>query len=239
MEKKEFALSKFQYSIWKGQKLHPGIPLYNNIFTFDIFGNIDADIFKESFRLLASKTTVFNLIIDESAENLPKQVIQDIEPIFDYIDISTDDNFNLNSWIVDKNKINFDLKLRSYYSALIKKSDQHYMWYINQHHIFTDVYSFQIIYSKLTAIYESKLAGVDIVLALLEDSNLFASLIEKDKTEKSIEYISQGNNARQSFSLYDHTYSNTKTTKSNRTLFSLDTHAVSYTHLTLPTILRV
>ncbi len=217
MENTKLQLSKFQYSVWKGQKIHPKAPLYNMCFTFDIYGKIDPEIFRDAFTSLVSKTTILKLVLTNSNENVPKQIIGDLNPDIEYLDASSDDQFDLESWIKEKNAINFNLEKRSYYTALIKQADQHYVWYINQHHIFTDAYSFQVIYTNLSKIYQSKVNDQSENLNVIDDFESYAALIEKDKQEKSKEHLALKTSANNNFTLYGQAFSTQKQTKSDRT----------------------
>lgn len=227
MEERGKPLSKFQYSVWKGQKLHPDSPLYNMVFTFDIYGKIDPGIFREAFEILVGRTTMLKICLNDSNENVPQQVVKATNAELEYIDTDSIEEFHLQDWIKEKNTIKFDLQTRSYYSALIRITDDHFIWYINQHHIFTDAYSFQVMYTNLDQIYRAKLANQTKDIELIDDYDSFALLNEKDKEEPTKEFRTLSTNSKHLSSLYSKTFPSHKTTRSDRTSTTLSPELVN------------
>ena len=49
-------LTEGQKLLWTGSKINPDVPLYNVAFTFDIYGEVDSEIFIRSFQELINLT---------------------------------------------------------------------------------------------------------------------------------------------------------------------------------------
>ncbi|MEO0868545.1 MAG: condensation domain-containing protein, partial [Cyanobacteria bacterium J06642_11] len=56
-------LTTGQILLWLGQKLNPGTPLYNMVFSFTIQGTIDASHFQKAFQQLVHHCDVLRLTI--------------------------------------------------------------------------------------------------------------------------------------------------------------------------------
>jgi len=221
-------LSEFQYSIWKGQNMFRKSPLYNMVFTFDIYGEIEKDKFIEAFNLLVKHTASLNLILDESELNLPKHKIKERAAQVDYIDVQRDKTFVYEEWLNRKNKINFDLTVTSYYSALLKLDNEHYVWYINQHHIFTDAFCFQLLFNRMSAIYQSLITDSSYEIAS-DKADYIASCNKNDNNEAALNSTVK-QIKRDNFSLYGKLLVNPASTESNRFQFLLSDDLIAEIH---------
>lgn len=215
-------LTEFQYSIWKGQKLRPEDPLYNMAFTFDIFGDINVDIFKEAFEQLASISTNLQLVVDETEPENPCQKFVHMPPQLVFLDLTNHPNFNIEQWLNEKSTLLFNLQERSYYSAIIKKSEKHFIWYLNQHHIFTDAYCFQLLFNRLVSIYKSKIEGQAIELSL-DFEDYAESCIKKSR---KLAPVKSDHSAvfPTNYSIYGEVFKNPNTSRSKRIEWVLPTN---------------
>jgi len=218
-------LSKFQKSIWTGQKMKPNVPLYNMVFTFDIYGSLDTNAFKKAYKLLSEQTTILKLVVDESDPENPiqKTIVPDGE--IELIDATQLSNFDIENWLEQKNILDFDLTSKSYFTALIKLTDEHYVWYFNQHHLFTDAYSFQVVFKKLSSIYRELINGSD--PSVLDDGDAYIqnfNALETDELKDTKDSTSYRN---RSFSLYGSKFKEAAQTKSTRQIFDLDPNTVA------------
>ena len=201
-------LTEFQKSIWRGQLLHNDAPLYNMIFTFDIKGSLDKEIFEHSFNRLVESTDSLRAIVDDNEIENPKQVISNLQGSLDFISFPPDQT-GYNEWLEEKNKINFNLKESSYYSALIKFSQDHYVWYINQHHLFCDAYVFQLLLDRLSDIYSQLKSDKQPVvenITVREEKE-----VKNDKTPSS-----KASKEKSNLSLYAQNAISFRDTKANR-----------------------
>ena len=217
-------LSDFQYSIWKGQKMFPKSPLYNMVFTFDLYGDVNRDLFFEAFNILCKQTTGLNLVLDEQ-DSHPFHRIKDIPPLLEFIDTTVDSGFDLESWMDTHNKINFDLSFQSYFAALIKISDNHYIWYFNQHHIFTDAYCFQLLFNRMSEIYKT-LSSDEPSASWTSDNDTYIDSCTLPNKKESLSTQSATLSKKDTISLYGNPLSNQGITDSRRVDFELEKEVI-------------
>lgn len=154
-------LTKMQYLLWAGQKMSPESPLYNMPFRFDIKGEVDVELFIISWKELVEEVDTLRTIIVLDDESLPKQKVIAHDGQIEFLDwsITPKTPGEIDDWIEERNGVSFDLSHPPYLCFLIKLSNTHYVWYINQHHIILDAWGASIMCSRLSEIYSSKLAG--------------------------------------------------------------------------------
>lgn len=154
-------LTQSQLLLWSGQMLLPDSPMYNMAMRFDLAGELEPIAFEEAFEKLIEKNDVLRTVI--LVENgMPKQVVleeSDVE--LDLVDLSEeqDAEATFQIWLKKHNEQNFDLSKRTFDSALIKFSDQKYVWYFNQHHLLTDGWSLTVLYKAMADFYQKSLDG--------------------------------------------------------------------------------
>ena len=156
--KPETNLTNSQFLMWLGQKLNPDVPLYNMIQTFTIRGVIDFDRFKQAFEQVVQGSDALRTIINE-VNGVPQQQILD-ELLFEmpFVDFSTEANPELayQQWLDDRRVKLLDLSTGLFDTALIKLATDRYIWYLNQHHLITDGWSFLVVYQRMVACYAQK-----------------------------------------------------------------------------------
>jgi amino acid adenylation domain-containing protein len=136
--------------IWIGQMMNPLSPQYNMAFAFTFEKDIDIDRFAQSFQTLINLSDVLRSTFNDS-EGVPKMGIRD-QYIYDqpYFQMSQED---WEAWKIKQTEKVFDLSENVFYSALVKIVDGPLIWYINQHHLITDGWSFALLYNELSKIY--------------------------------------------------------------------------------------
>lgn len=158
------SLTKSQYLIWAGQMLSSDAPLYNMPFRFDIKGAVDADIFVQAFHQLVKESDAMRTQFGLDAEELPVQNVEDRVGEIKVIDFSSspDQEAEVQVWIDQKNARLFDISEILYESALLKLSDEHWIWYLNQHHLITDAWGISVQFNRIGEIYSALLKGQDV-----------------------------------------------------------------------------
>ncbi|MEO0526010.1 MAG: AMP-binding protein [Bacteroidota bacterium] len=153
-QKNAMELTLSQLSMWTGQKLNPGSPLYNVVHSFDISGSLDIDGFKTSFQELIKQVDIFRIIFFEQ-DGIPYQsVVTDFEYSLEIIDFSTTKTReHIRTWIDNRSKIPFDMTGPLFDSVLLRIDPNRHIWYLNFHHILSDATSSTIIYQRLSKIY--------------------------------------------------------------------------------------
>ena len=144
-------LTASQFSIWVGQTLNPTASLYNMVHTFTIHGPIDPAKFEAAFQTLVDRSDAMRTIID--IENgVPQQRVKgDFRYTTPFVDFSNqpDPQATLDHWVNGRKIQLLDLAECLFDSVLLKLADDCFVWYLNYHHLMTDVLSFAIIYKRV------------------------------------------------------------------------------------------
>ncbi|NNE67915.1 MAG: AMP-binding protein, partial [Pyrinomonadaceae bacterium] len=151
---KAFALSKSQLSIWAGQAIDPDCPLYNMIYRFDLFGAVDIERFSKAFDLLVQSCDSLRIVFD-SANGEPSQRVVVSGFDLDFVDLSDERADAIDRWIDARATRRLDLSKCTFDSALIKLEDEHFVWFLNQHHLAIDASSFPLLFEALGRFYEN------------------------------------------------------------------------------------
>lgn len=154
-------LTRLQTVYWIGYLLRGKSPVYNTIYTYTIEGDISEVMFVEAFNALVRQTDSLRVVFMED-EGIPRQQILDTIPgdleIVDFSrESSPEDSYR--SWLQERASRAVDLSVCSYDSALVRISDQKYLWYYNQHHILVDANSFIVLFRRLAENYSFLLRG--------------------------------------------------------------------------------
>jgi hypothetical protein len=158
-------LTRNQLLIWTGQKLHPGAPLYDMVFTFSINAGlaepIDPECFQRAFQTLINSSDALRAVIDE-VDGVPQQrVVHNLPYTVEYLDFSraSDPQTELQAWVHKRCEVSLDLAKRLFDSALIKLSDKEFVWYLNQHHLICDGHSTSLLFQRMSEFYGLALKG--------------------------------------------------------------------------------
>ncbi|MFT7559459.1 MAG: amino acid adenylation domain-containing protein [Flavobacteriales bacterium] len=151
------ALTERQLLIWTGANLAPDVPVSNMLMTFQFDAAIDVDRFQSAFAKTLHKTDILRtvFVVDEN-----KGPWQKVFPEFEYglelIDLSRceDPAAESERWITQETIKPFDLSQCCFRSALLKLSENTYLWYFCQHHLITDGATSRIVYERVHEFYE-------------------------------------------------------------------------------------
>lgn len=151
-------LTRSQFLIWMGQKLNPDAPLYNMIQTFRFDGPIDGARFQRAFQLLIDGSDALRTVIGESNGAPQQRVLPNMAYAVEVIDLSVNENPDAayESWINERRSRLFDLGVRMFDSVLVKLDEVCWVWYLSQHHLITDGWSFQVVYRRMVELYEQQ-----------------------------------------------------------------------------------
>ncbi|MFS4481483.1 non-ribosomal peptide synthetase [Hyunsoonleella sp. 2307UL5-6] len=159
-------LTQNQELLWLGQELNPESPMYNMVMRYDI----KAEVSYPSFNLAFSKLVATNDALRSTFEldnGIPTQKFSEfINVTVPLIDLSDEDHPETayQNWENNKVKNIFDLTKCLFDTALIKISNTHFIWYINQHHLITDGWSTTIMFSQMSNLYQKIVTNSDVVL---------------------------------------------------------------------------
>ena len=149
-------LTKSQLLIWVGQKLNPQIPLYNMVLSFVFKGSIKPVVFQKAFQTLINSTDALRTVFEE-INGIPHQrVLSEFLYTVEFTDFSDnpDAHTNLDQWLNQRSQSIFNPTKPLFDSVLIKRKDDEYIWYLNQHHLITDAWSTALVYRHLAEFYK-------------------------------------------------------------------------------------
>ncbi len=149
-------LTNAQKALWASQLLHPETPLYNMAFSFTIRGALDEDAFVAAFRELVADADVFRTVVG-SADGVPYQrVLAEVDFDLPVIDLGGAD---AERWVQERCAEPLDMQSRTFDSALLRVAPDHYVWYLNQHHVVTDASAFAVLYKRMEDLYAAVTEG--------------------------------------------------------------------------------
>ncbi|MFP5263127.1 MAG: amino acid adenylation domain-containing protein [Blastocatellia bacterium] len=182
-------LTKNQILVWLGQMLLPEAPLYNNAFSFGILDGINPLHFQRAFQTLINSCDSMRTAV-RVIDGVPqRRVLDTFQFSLEYLDFShlPDPVAEYRAWGRKRCEIQFDLEKCLFDSALVKINENRYGWYLNQHHLISDGYSYMLILRHMSELYERSLRGE------LEDSIAlpsYESYVEYERAHRnSAQYL--------------------------------------------------
>ena len=154
-------LTASQLLLWLGQQLDPAMPLYNMVFSFTIRGAIEPLHLQQAFQALVDRADILRLQIMTSAGIPQQQVCPKVQynlPFWDFSGEATPAKI-ARQWLHQRCTRRLDLQTGLFDSALLKLGPDHFIWYINQHHLITDNWSVSLLYRQLQDYYGRSLNG--------------------------------------------------------------------------------
>ncbi len=159
-----FPLTTPQRLLWLGQKLAPDSPLYNMAFLFTLAGEIDEAAFQVAFQNLVQSCDALRLVIEE-IDGVPYQravsPLNSLEygrlgsavTVLDFSD-RLDPYAAARAWASAQAQVRFSLCERLFDTALLRLGPNAYVWYINQHHLITDIEALRLIFERMGDFYQ-------------------------------------------------------------------------------------
>lgn len=201
MDKKSKIKNIYQLSsLQEGMLFHylkdPKTTAYMEQVSFELIGEINEEVFRESFYILVNRhdslKTIFNV---KSMEQPVQVVLNDIEPTFHYIDLSYLDNLELEKKIEEYLKVDlnntFDLTKQILMRlSLLKRKDQSYQVVWTHHHIIVDGWSMGILMKEFFIIYHSLLHNIKVPLEKAKEYSQYIKVIKKENIEEATSYWS-------------------------------------------------
>jgi amino acid adenylation domain-containing protein len=152
-------LTRSQLMIWTGQQLEPGVPLYNMTYRFDLHGAVDPHLFAAAFQALVERTDAMRTVfVVEDA--VPMQRVVDSLPYrLDFLDSTGEGESSVDRWIRERARRTLDLAACTFDSALVKVGPDHFVWYLNQHHLTIDAWSGALVFRNMSRLYRTLAEG--------------------------------------------------------------------------------
>lgn len=148
------ALTASQLSLWAGHKMHPGAPLLNTAYTFEIRGKLHISHFRKAFQKLINSTDAFRIRYLEE-EGTPYQTLGKLDNFeMEVIDFSAEsDQTGIMNYLKKRSQQPIEIEKRIFDTALLRLSEAQYIWFLNMHHLVTDVVSFKVIFDRMAGYY--------------------------------------------------------------------------------------
>ena len=152
-------LTRAQLLIWIGQKLSPGVPLYNMSLAITVRGALDRNRFERAFDALVTDCDALRSVVEER-DGVPFQKVLSDDDVrarcgLAQLDFTgrTDPAGAARHWMEQRCRRSFDIAQIGIDAALLRLSDRVHVWFLNQHHLFTDAWSSQLLVERLNAHY--------------------------------------------------------------------------------------
>jgi len=161
-------LTTAQRLLWLGQKLAPAAPLYNMAFLFTLSGEIDEGAFQTAFQALVQRCDALRLVIEE-IDGVPYQ--RAISPsdsldrlncavaVLDFSD-RPHPAAAAREWASARSQLHFTLSEQLFDTALIRLGPGSFVWYLNQHHLITDIEALRLVFERMGDFYQRAVRGI-------------------------------------------------------------------------------
>jgi amino acid adenylation domain-containing protein len=156
-------LTEGQLLFWFSQKLRPEVQLYFDrvVTTFTINGEVDRPHFQRAFQKLIDHSDALRSVIVE-VDGIPQRKVRERLPfVVNYLDFSdfSDPPSVLEEWIEEQLVNRSNLEKRLFDCALLKIAESQFIWYLNVHHIITDLWSEALIVRLVSDYYRRSIEG--------------------------------------------------------------------------------
>ncbi len=152
-------ISRAQTVLWTGQQMHPDQPLYNMAFAFRLEGNLDSECFRLAFHDLVLGCDAMRMVFRKSPEGQQQSITSEVPLELELLNVADLDE-ELDHYLNRRVKNIFLLDQCCYDSALIKIDEDHFIWFLNQHHLITDAWGVSVQYRYCRDLYAEKVAEV-------------------------------------------------------------------------------
>ena len=149
-------LSRSQLMIWMGQRLEPAVPLYNMTYRFDLRGEVHPQLFRTAFQALVDRTDAMRTVFAEE-DGVPMQRVVDSLPYrMELLELGGED---ADRWIRERAARVLDLGACTFDTALLAIGPDHFVWYLNQHHLTIDAWSGALVFRNMSRLYRRLAEG--------------------------------------------------------------------------------
>jgi amino acid adenylation domain-containing protein len=140
-----------QFLIYAGQRLHPGLVLYNSVYAIRWPG-LDPTRFGAAWQALADSSDALRIVVEE-VDGVPQQrVLQQFPAEVESVDLRGTGT-PAKRWIEERLKRPLVLTERVFDTALIRISAEEYVWFLHIHHIVVDGAALQVLIRRVSEFY--------------------------------------------------------------------------------------
>lgn len=185
-----YGLTRSQELIWLGQQLLPDMPLYNMVFTFRFESPVHFQQFSRAFQHAVDNNDGMRSVFEASKAGAVQRIAGRLDYSFRQIDFSQDAQPERSAvrWIAQRKLRKLNLAVCCFDSALLRLNESSFIWYLNQHHLITDVWSTSLFYQSVLQAYHALLDNQSIPAcrrpSILEFHEYEASCRRQEKARK-------------------------------------------------------
>ncbi|MGH8138324.1 MAG: non-ribosomal peptide synthetase [Steroidobacteraceae bacterium] len=151
-----------QFLIYAGQRLHPGLVLYNSVYAIRWTG-LEPDRFRLAWQALVDSCDALRIVVEER-DGVPLQrVLPPFPAEVACVDLDPDSGCEdaLKNWIDRRLQRALVLSERVFDTALIPTAVSQYVWFLHVHHVVADGAAIQILLRRVTELYAGLLTASD------------------------------------------------------------------------------
>jgi amino acid adenylation domain-containing protein len=146
-------LTATQAGVYAAHSLRPDVPLWSVPIAVRIHGPIDRPAFARAFRSLVQSADCLRMVVSEVDGTAWQQVGASADELPEAVDLSRDDTGACERWLQARAARVPDLSVRHVDSALLRLADEDHVWFLNQHHLFTDGWSNGLLLQRMSRLY--------------------------------------------------------------------------------------
>jgi amino acid adenylation domain-containing protein len=151
-----------QFLIYAGQRLHPGLALYNSVYAIKWPG-MDPQRFKLAWQTLVDSCDALRTVVNE-VDGVPQQrVVPPFATEVDCVRLPQDlePERAIKDWISERLRRPLVLTQRVFDTALLCTGEHEYHWFLHIHHIVVDGAAVQILIHRITELYSDVRKSAD------------------------------------------------------------------------------
>jgi amino acid adenylation domain-containing protein len=148
-----------QFLIYAGQRLHPGLALYNSLYAIKWPG-MDPQRFQRAWQRLVDSCDALRTVVEE-VDGVPRQRV--VAPFATEVDCiplppGLEPQRAINDWINARLRRPLLLAQRVFDTALLRTTDHEFHWFLHVHHIVVDGAAVQVLIRRVTELYADEAA---------------------------------------------------------------------------------
>src|SRR5262249_25685597 len=136
-----------QFLIYAGQRLHPGLVLYNSVYSIGWPG-LDTKRFQAAWQGLIDSCDALPAVVSEVDGVTHQRVLPTAQADVDYIDLRPTQQ-PARKWIEKRLQRPIVLTDRIYDTAILRTGEDEYVWFLHIHHIIVDGAAVQILIRRV------------------------------------------------------------------------------------------
>jgi amino acid adenylation domain-containing protein len=151
-----------QFLIYAGQRMHPGVVLYNSVYAIR-WPELNAQRFRLAWQKFVDSCDALRTVFEEANGAPQQRVVAPFATEVDCVDLSREkcSELALSKWIENRLQHPLVLSERVFDTALVLAAENEYVWFLHIHHIVVDGAAVQILLRRVTELYADLLPGGD------------------------------------------------------------------------------